>query len=234
MSPSDRLQFFVTPPQPCPYLAGREATNLYADPDRLDNRLYSRLAQLGFRRSGSQVYRPACIRCSACVPVRVPVAAFRPHRRDRRCLAENADLRPEWLTAHDSPEHFALYSRYLDARHPGGGMDHTTPEQYRQFLIGDWSDTGFLEVRLAGRLVAVAVTDRLEDGLSAVYTFYDPDLGARGLGNYCILRQIKQAQALRLPYLYLGYWVADAPKMAYKGRFRPLEVLGDGGWQALD
>lgn len=233
MNSPRQLQFFVTPPQPCPYLAERESISLFAEPDVLDNRLYSRLAQLGFRRSGNQVYRPACAHCMACVPVRIPVSDFRQHRRDRRCLADNADLSAQWVAAHYSPEHFQLYCSYLNARHPDGGMDRPTPDQYRQFLIGAWSDTGFLELRLDGRLVAVGVTDRLEDGLSAVYTFYDPALSARGLGNCSVLHQIEQARQLRLPYLYLGYWVDASPKMAYKGRFRPLEILREGNWRAL-
>lgn len=233
MNSPRQLQFFVTPPQPCPYLADRESISLFAEPDALDNRLYSRLAQLGFRRSGNQVYRPACAECRACVPVRIPVQEFRPHRRDRRCLAGNADLSMRWVEARYSLEHFQLYSRYLDTRHPAGGMDRPTPDQYSQFLIGAWSDTWFLELRLDDRLVSVGVTDRLDDGLSAVYTFYDPDLGGRGLGNYTVLRQIGQCRQLRLPYLYLGYWIEGSRKMAYKGRFRPLEILDGGQWRAL-
>jgi arginine-tRNA-protein transferase len=233
MNSPRRLQFFVTPPQPCPYLTDRESISLFAEPAALDNRLYSSLAQLGFRRSGNQVYRPACTDCRACVPARIPVQEFRPHRRDRRCLAGNADLSIHWVEARYSPEHFQLYSRYLESRHPAGGMDRPTPEQYGQFLIGAWSDTWFLELRLDGRLAAVGVTDRLDDGLSAVYTFYDPELSGRGLGNCSILHQIGQARHFRLPYLYLGYWIEASPKMAYKGRFRPLEIFQDGQWRPL-
>lgn len=233
MNAPRQLLFFVTPPQPCPYLADRESISLFAEPEVLNNRLYSRLAQLGFRRSGNQVYRPACPDCQACVPTRLPVLDFQPHRRDRRCLAGNADLHVQWVAARYTPEHFELYCRYLEARHPGGGMDRPTPDQYRQFLIGAWSDTWFLELRLDGRLIAVGVTDRLEDGLSAVYTFYDPGLSSRGLGNCSVLHQIERARRLRLPYLYLGYWIAASPKMAYKGRFRPLEILHEGHWREL-
>jgi leucyl-tRNA---protein transferase len=233
MNSPRQLLFFVTPPQACPYLADRESISLFAEPEALDNRLYSRLAQLGFRRSGNQVYRPACTDCHACIPARIPVRDFQARRRDRRCLADNADLEARWVSAHYDAEHFALYSAYLAARHPQGGMDRPTPDQYRQFLIGAWSDTWFLELRLEDRLVSVAVTDRLEDGLSAVYTFYDPDLRGRGLGNCSVLHQIGQARELRLPYLYLGYWIAASPKMAYKGRFRPLEILQEGQWNTL-
>ncbi|MBU1190222.1 MAG: arginyltransferase [Gammaproteobacteria bacterium] len=233
MNAPRHLQFFATPPHPCPYLPEQEAISLFAEPSLMDNRLYSRLALLGFRRSGSHVYRPACAKCQACVPVRIPVADFLPQRRDRRCLSRNADLTSDWVLARFSPEHFQLYSDYLSARHPAGGMDKPTPEHYRQFLMGNWSDTWFLELRLDGHLIAVAVADLLADGLSAVYSFYTPDLDQRGLGNYCILRLIEHTQARGLPYLYLGYWIQDCTKMAYKGRFRPLETLINDSWIAL-
>lgn len=233
MNSPRRLLFYVTPPHPCAYLPGRESVSLFAEPAALDSALYSRLAQLGFRRSGDQVYRPACHDCQACVAVRIPVEAYRLHRRDRRNLTRNADLAPSLTRAHFSEEHFRLYSAYLDNRHPGGGMDAPTPDQYRQFLIGSWSDTWFLELRLDGRLVAVAVTDRLEDGLSAVYTYYDPALADRGLGHHCILRQIELARAQNLPHLYLGYWIEGSAKMAYKGHYRPLQALQGERWVAL-
>lgn len=231
-APSQQLQFYATPPHACPYLPGQEAISLFAEPNLMDTRLYSRLAELGFRRSGSHVYRPACEGCRACVPVRIPVAAFRPRRRDRRCLVRNADVTSVWVKANFSPEHFQLYSDYLTARHPDGGMDKPTPNHYRQFLMGDWSETWFLEFRLEGRLIAVAVADLLTDGLSAVYSFYDPTLDQRGLGNYCILRLIDLTQGRGLPYLYLGYWIQNCQKMDYKGRFRPLESLISDHWGA--
>lgn len=230
MNAPRHLQFFATPPHPCPYLPDQEAISLFAEPSLMDSKLYSRLALLGFRRSGSHVYRPACEGCHACIPVRIPVAAFLPQRRDRRCLARNTDLNVEWVAASFSPEHFQLYSDYLTARHQDGGMDQPTPDHFRQFLMGNWSDTRFLELRLQRRLIGVAVADLLQDGLSAVYSFYDPTLDQRGLGNYCILRLIELTQSLRLPYLYLGYWIQECTKMAYKGRFRPLETYLNDCW----
>lgn len=230
-APYQQLQFYTTPPHTCPYLPDQEAISLFADPSLMDNRLYSRLAVLGFRRSGSHVYRPACEGCRACIPVRIPVAAFRPQRRDRRCWVRNADLTCVWVEANSSPEHFQLYHDYLTARHADGGMDKPTPDQYRQFLMGDWSDTWFMELRLEGQLIAVAVADLLMDGVSAVYSFYDPVLDQRGLGNYCILRLIERTQELGLPYLYLGYWIQDCRKMDYKGRFHPLETLLNDHWE---
>jgi leucyl-tRNA---protein transferase len=233
MNAPRQLQFFTTPPHPCPYLPGEESVSLFAEPALLDAGVYNRLARLGFRRSGSHVYRPACSHCSACVPVRIPVADFQPRRRDRRCLARNADLSLQRATADFSEEHFRLYSDYLAARHPDAGMDQPTPAGFRQFLIGTWSHTWFMELRLAGRLVAGGVIDQLDDGLSAVYSYFDPVLPDRGLGTYTILRQIELTRACGLPYLYLGYWIAASAKMAYKGRFRPLETLHDGNWHLL-
>ncbi|MFA7386162.1 MAG: arginyltransferase [Thiohalobacteraceae bacterium] len=233
MNAPRQLQFFTTPPHPCPYLPGEESVSLFAEPSMLNLDLYSRLARLGFRRSGSHVYRPACSSCNACVPVRVPVSDFQLRRRDRRCLARNADLTLRRAPARFDEEHFRLYDDYLGARHPGAGMDQPTPAGFRQFLIGAWSDTWFMELRLAGRLVAAGVVDQLDDGLSAVYSYFDPALPDRGLGNYVILQQIELTRAMNLPYLYLGYWIEASDKMAYKGRFRPLEALHDGSWLRL-
>ncbi len=206
---------------------------MFADPAVTDSALYDRLARLGFRRSGSHVYRPACTHCNACVPVRIPVTAFQLRRRDRRCLKHNADLTTHLVEARFSEEAYALYCKYLAARHPGGGMDKPTPEQFSQFLLGNWSDTWFLELRLEQRLLAVAVTDQLEDGLSAVYSFYDPELSGRGLGHASILRQIETTRNMGLPYLYLGYWIEASRKMAYKGDFRPLEAWRGDHWKVL-
>ncbi|MBI5461900.1 MAG: arginyltransferase [Gammaproteobacteria bacterium] len=233
MNAPRQVQFYATPPHPCPYLPGQESISLFADPACTDATLYNRLARLGFRRSGGHVYRPACTHCQACIPVRIPVADFQPRRRDRRCLERNADLQVQRVEASFSEEAYRLYCTYLRARHPGGGMDKPTAEQFSQFLIGSWSDTGFLQLRLDRQLISVAVIDRLEDGLSAVYTFYDPAQTGRSLGHYSILRQIEAAQSMGLPYLYLGYWIEACQKMAYKGTYRPLETLRGEQWERL-
>jgi len=233
MNAPRQVQFYATPPQPCAYLPGQESVSLFADPAVTDSALYDRLARLGFRRSGSHVYRPACTHCNACIPVRIPVTAFQLRRRDRRCLKHNADLTTHLVKAQFSEQAYALYCTYLAARHPGGGMDKPTPEQFSQFLLGNWSDTWFLELRLDERLLAVAVTDQLEDGLSAVYSFYDPALSERGLGHASILRQIEATRDMGLPYLYLGYWIEASRKMAYKGDYRPLEAWRGDHWKAL-
>jgi arginine-tRNA-protein transferase len=194
-------------------------------------RLYSALSRHGFRRSGTHVYRPHCPGCQACVPVRVPVGTFAPRRVQRRVWRANRDLRVVPTPAAFSPVQFALYSRYVSARHPRGGMDRVTPEQYLEFLASEWSDTTFSEFRLAGDLVAVAVADRLDDGLSAVYTFYAPELARRSLGTYAVLWEIEEARRLGLAYLYLGFWVRESPRMRYKASFQPLEYFHAGAWR---
>ncbi len=233
MNAPQPVQFYATPPHPCPYLPGQESISLFADPARCDLNLYNRLARLGFRRSGSHVYRPACTHCQACIPVRIPVADFQPRRRDRRCLERNVELQADLVEARFSEEAYKLYCAYLEARHPGGGMDKLTPEHFSEFLLGTWSDTWFLELRLDGHLISVAVVDRLDDGLSAVYTFYDPTQTGRSLGHYSILRQIEAVRSMDLPYLYLGYWIEACQKMAYKGDYRPLEAWRGEHWERL-
>lgn len=229
------LRFFATPRRPCEYLPEREATTLFADPYHpMDPALYTSLSRLGFRRSGVQVYRPDCARCSACIPVRVPVDRFRPRRIHRRVRAANRDLDVRVGPARFEPEHYALYRRYLSARHAGGSMEDHTPWDYYEFLAGDWSDTLFFEYSLGGAVVAVAVVDRLADAFSCVYTFFDPAHQRRSLGTYAILHAIEVARRRSLPWLYLGYYIADSPKMRYKGDYRPQERFIDGRWTAVE
>lgn len=231
---SEVVRLFQTLPHVCGYFADRTAQNLVIDPasPRLAQ-IYEAALSKGYRRAGGHVYRPHCRGCHACVAARVPVAAFRPDRSQRRCLERNRDLEFVITPARYSDEYFALYRRYLDARHSGGGMDDPDIEDFERFLYTQWSPTLFLELRLRGRLYAVAVTDFAASGLSAVYTFYEPAERARGLGTYAILRQIELARARDLPHVYLGFWIEDHPKMGYKARFRPLELLGEDGWQPL-
>ena len=228
-----QIRVFQTAAHPCGYWPGREARDLVLDPQHpaLPS-LYPGALQMGFRRSGDRVYRPRCEGCRACVAVRVAVAAFRPDRSQRRCAMRNADLRVDEAPARCDDEVFALYRRYLAARHPGGGMDDPAPEDFEAFLVGRWSSTRFLQVRDAhDRLLAVAVTDRTPDALSAVYTFYDPDAARRGLGTFAILGQIDWARRSGRPHLYLGYWIDGHPKMDYKRRFAALERLDGAVWR---
>ena len=218
----------------CSYLKGRLARSVFVDPQLpLDPARYGTLLDLGFRRSGNYVYRPACSACQECRPVRVPVADFAPDRGQRRCRARNADLQLA-LEPGLGDEQFALYRRYLQARHPGGGMDPDDREAFHAFLSSTWGSAEIVAARDgSGRLLAGGVVDRVPHGLSAVYTWFEPDEGRRSLGTFMILAQIERTRALRLPYLYLGYWVPGSATMDYKRGFRPLQVLGAGGWHSL-
>lgn len=228
------VRLFQTLDHPCGYYDDRSARNLVIDP--LDPRLarvYETSLAWGFRRAGGHVYKPNCRSCQACVPCRIPVAGFQTDRSQRRCLSRNASLTFAWRKAESDAETVALYERYLAWRHPGGGMDEPAPDDFRRFLIAPWESTEFLEVRLNGELVAVAVTDVGRNSLSAVYTFYSPTHAQRGLGVFCILQQVAHARARGLAHLYLGYWIPGHPKMHYKSRFNPIEVLRQGHWQPL-
>ncbi len=233
-----QLALYLTAEHPCSYLTSLRARTLFVDPlARIDATSYQALIDQGFRRSGAHVYRPACRNCARCVPVRVPVAAFQPNRSQRRNWAGNErEICCVECTAVFDPDHYALYARYLAARHPEGALaDDASIESYRRFLVDPWGgDTRFLELRRADRLVGVAVTDLLPRGLSAVYTFFDPDFSHRGLGTFAVLTQIAAARRLELPYVYLGYWISESRKMAYKAGFRPLEAWDGRHWIPLE
>ena len=235
MSSLQTLVFYATPEHDCSYLPDRLATTLFVDPKaRIDPALYSRLTHLGFRRSGSHYYRPRCNNCQACVSVRIPVQHFRPSRRQKRCQRRNDDLQQRFLPVTFRDEHFELYSRYIGSRHGDGDMYPPTREQYENFLLDARAESELIEYRdPAGVLVAVSVTDRVSDGLSAIYTFFDPEAAARSPGNFAILAQIQRTLDLGLSYLYLGYWIRDCRKMSYKMQFRPIEVLVRNHWVSI-
>ena len=227
-----RLSFYATPPHKCSYLDNRESVTLFADPRYpKSNALYAALSERGFRRSGEHLYEPHCPECNACVPIRVPVAEFSPRRQQRRTWRQNQDLEVAIKPPVFENGHFDLYSRYIAARHPGGGMDNPTPDSYMNFLTATWSDTMFIEFSKNGTLVAVAVTDQMPNALSAVYTFFDPDSSYRSLGRHAILYQISLAQQTGRDWLYLGYWIESCRKMSYKTEYQPLEYYRRGGWR---
>ncbi|MEQ9434428.1 arginyltransferase [Hyphomonas sp.] len=232
------LRFYVTNPSPCPYLPGmreRKAfTNLaVSDADSIHNSL----SQAGFRRSQTIAYRPACPRCNACRSVRVPTREFIQSRNDRRAMARNASLVRSPVKAEATREQFRLLRDYVKTRHDKGGMSEMTYRDYATMVGGSPVQSLIFEYRDGtdsdAPLIAVSITDVLRDGFSMVYTFFDPQLESRGLGHFMILDHIQHAQDLGLPHVYLGYWVKGSPKMDYKRRYKPLEVLDGDRWRTL-
>lgn len=235
MNHSTLFNIYSTYPHKCGYLSNQSATTAFVDPTLpKSNLLYDKLCQEGFRRSGEQIYRPKCRQCQACISVRLPVQQFTPRRSQRRVWQKNQDLTVLAATPIFEPQHFNLYCSYLKTRHKNGGMDNPTPNGYMQFLTSTWSHTVFHEFKLEKQLLAIAVVDYLHNGLSAVYTFFDPEYSARSLGVYAILWQIETAKRLNLNWVYLGYWIKDCQKMDYKIEYQPMEYFSNGKWIPLE
>lgn len=240
--PRDAPQFYLTAPTPCPYLPGREERKVFTHViGKRAHELNDTLTQSGFRRSQTIAYRPACEGCKACVSVRVLTQAFRPSRGFRRVIERNDDLIGAWRGAEPTSEQYSLFRAYLDRRHTGGGMADMSALDYAMMVEDSHINTRIVEYRRrgpdsaitgrgVGELVGVCLTDVLADGLSMVYSFYDPDGEARSPGTFMILDHIRRARLLGLPHVYLGYWIEGSRKMAYKARFTPQERLGSQGW----
>lgn len=228
------LKVYTTYPHTCSYLEDQEATTLFVDPRQpVDQKLYSKLSVLGFRRSGNHIYRPHCAQCNACIPARIPVAEFERSRGQQRIWQRNQDLRVICTDEINDDDAFDLYHRYISIRHSDGDMYPPDREQYQAFLNSVWDCTSYFRFYDRARLVAVAVVDKLEDGFSAIYTFFDPMAAKRSLGAYAILWQVEQARAVDLDYLYLGYWIRNCQKMSYKADYRPLQVYTNSRWSTL-
>ena len=234
------LHFYLTAPYPCSYLPGLQARSQVATPALLINaQVYSELVHHGFRRSGTYTYRPHCDNCRACMPLRVLASQFRPNRAQRRAWKRHAALEATLHPLQDKPEYYDLYQRYQRARHKDGGMDNDDRESYQNFMLQSHVDSLLVEFREPspdgqGELRMVSVIDLLSDGLSSVYTFYEPDLPHASLGVYNVLWQTELCRKLDLDFVYLGYWIRGSRKMTYKTQYQPAQGLLDGRWRALD
>lgn len=233
---TQHIKLYAGPEHACGYLEDQTSISVFADPSmEMDNRLYSALSRLGFRRSGNHVYRPQCPSCSACWTYRVIVDEFQPSKNHRRTLKANQALKIQMTSASASADDYELYEKYICMRHKDGDMYPPSFQQYEEFLFSDWCETILLKAfDEKGKLHALMALDILDDGLSAVYSFFDPESPFKSLGNYLVLKTIELCQQQGLPYCYLGYYIKECGKMNYKQQYRPAEVFVNNHWQKLD
>ncbi len=230
------INLYLSAEHDCSYLPDRQANSLFVDPEKqMTAEIYSELIKQGFRRSGSSVYTPYCKKCHDCIPVRLNVRQFILSRSQKRCRSKNKSLEVTAKQASFDEAHYQIYADYVTSRHPGGGMDEPEDDKYLDFLTSPWSHTTFFEFNEHGKPIGVAVTDIVEGGLSAVYTFFDPspEYQKRSLGVFSILWQIEEAQRRNLKWLYLGYWIKDCGKMSYKDNYQPLEYFYNHSWNSI-
>ncbi len=226
------VPLFLTEPHECSYLDDRAAQTVFVHPSYpVNTPVYSLLIEKGFRRSGDDVYATKCPSCTACLSARIPVSRFKPDRRQRRCWRKNHETHTIIKNAQFDPRHFDLYLKYQNFKHPGGSMAEVDEAEYKRFLSSSWCDTRFVEFWRQDQLMAVAVVDFLGDALSAVYTFFEPDLAHFSPGTYGVLWQIDYAKKHAMDYVYLGYWIKQCPKMSYKSQYKPLEILIGQHWR---
>lgn len=235
-SPLNELQYYITPPHDCSYLTNKSARIVFLDPThKIEVVTLSELSRTGFRRSGDFVYRPECHLCRQCLSCRVPVATFEMNSQQKKAWKRNQDLTVKITQTQDASDlHYQLYERYINERHSDGDMFPPSYDQFEKFLIHSCTHSFFLELWKDDRLISVSTCDVLDDGISAVYTFFDPDEHRRSLGVYAVLKQIEYVQSKLQRYVYLGYWVPHSNKMNYKSQYAPFELLLDGQWRRLN
>jgi arginine-tRNA-protein transferase len=236
MTQLTELQFYSTPEHDCSYIADLKAKTLFIDPkSKIDQKVYSQLSELGFRRSGTHIYRPHCEDCKSCISIRIPAKFFKMSKSQKRIFNRNKDLKAKKVSTRFTDEYYALYETYINTRHKDGDMYPPSIEQFKSFLVDSKQQSYFIEFRSEdGALQAIANMDQLEDSHSAVYTFYNPLEPKRSLGTFAILWQLEEIKKSKLNYLYLGYWVEECQKMKYKTAFSPLELLINGRWRRIN
>jgi arginyl-tRNA--protein-N-Asp/Glu arginylyltransferase len=229
------IRLYETVLDDCPYLSDQKSASIIVDPDhQIDKDLFSTLSRSGFRRSGEMLYSPKCPNCSACVSVRIPSTEFKPSRGQKRVLKKNSDLQASIEEVRFEQEHFDMYFSYQQHRHSGSSMCDDDTSKYLSFIESSYSRSKFLCFRLNGKLIGITVLDQFDGGISAVYTFFDPDYSNRSIGTYAILYALKLSKVHNIPFVYLGYWIDGSPKMNYKRKFKPLQGYIDRQWQQLE
>jgi arginine-tRNA-protein transferase len=235
MSQLQTMVFYATPEHQCSYLPEQRATTMFVDPKaRITNSVYSQLSELGFRRSGNHYYRPHCSHCRACVPIRVLASEFKASRSQKRVLKNARAIKVQILSADFHEDHYLIYEKYINERHTDGDMFPASREQYRSFLVDGRDCTRFVEFSIDDHVIGIAVVDELDDGLSAIYTFFDPDYSHFSIGTYAVLWQIQEAQRRGLPHVYLGYFIAACKKMSYKTAYKPFQARIEENWLDID
>jgi len=228
------IPLFLTDQSPCSYLDKKNTQSAFVHPSfSLNTAIYSQLIEQGFRRSGNEVYTPHCPSCSECTPTRITVDQFIPSKNQKRCLKKNLNTTVTIKPAQFEQAHYAMYMRYQKHKHQDGSMADSSPDDYLNFLTSSWCNTLFVEFSINNKLAAVAIVDLLDNALSAVYTFFEPEFSQYSLGNYAVLWQLQHALEMKLKFIYLGFWIADCKKMSYKTQYQPIQGFIENEWRDL-